>query len=120
MERPRTILVSPVTALTELNAGGNIRPCSETTAKTVPTRFQFGRASTLEQLCKAAPPQDTKLGCRSSLKKLTNLTQLFCVPSNHGSNREAESTDAPERGGLPRSILKRGNARGAKGVGHRL
>jgi|SRR5580700_3302918 hypothetical protein len=77
MERPRTILVSPVTALTELNAGGNIRPCSETTAKTVPTRFQFGRASTLEQLCKAAPPQDTKLGCRSSLKKLTNLTQLF-------------------------------------------
>src|SRR5947208_13154719 len=46
-----------------------------------------------------------------------------------GSNREAESTDAPERGGLPRSssppalpthLLKRGNARGAKGVGHRL
>src|SRR6202022_560546 len=70
-----------------------------------------------------------------------------------GSNREAESTDAPERGGLPRSsshrlcrptanetllshcrvvgielrrrvcffvVLKRGNARGAKGVGHRL
>src|ERR1700730_9804477 len=69
-----------------------------------------------------------------------------------GSDREAESTDAPERGGLPRSsshrlcrptanetllshcrvvgielrrrvcffvVLKRGNARGAKGVGHR-
>ena len=32
-----------------------------------------------------------------------------------GDNREAESTDAPERGGLPR----RGNARGAKGAGHR-
>ena len=32
-----------------------------------------------------------------------------------GSNREAESTDAPERGGLPRVVLKRGNARGAKG-----
>ena len=26
MERQSTILVSPVTALTELNAGGNIRP----------------------------------------------------------------------------------------------
>jgi hypothetical protein len=37
-----------------------------------------------------------------------------------GSNREAESTDAPERGGLPVVVLKRGNARGAKGVGHRL
>src|SRR6202171_2304528 len=69
-----------------------------------------------------------------------------------GSNREAESTDAPERGGLPRSsshrlcrptanetllshcrvvgielrrrvcffvVLKRGNARGANGAGHR-
>ena len=36
-----------------------------------------------------------------------------------GSNREAESNDAPERGGLPVVVLKRGNARGAKGVGHR-
>src|SRR6202022_1357941 len=48
-----------------------------------------------------------------------------------GSNREAESTDAPARGGLPRSssppalpthsecVMKRGNARGAKGAGHR-
>jgi hypothetical protein len=72
--------------------------------------------------------------------------------SASGSNREAESTDAPERGGLPCSssppacrptanetlvsncrvvgielrrrvcffvAMKRGNARGAKGVGHR-
>ena len=36
-----------------------------------------------------------------------------------GYNREAESTDAPARGGLPRSSVKRGNARGAKGAGHR-
>src|SRR6516165_12764814 len=47
-----------------------------------------------------------------------------------GSNREAESTDAPERGcrvvgiELRRRVcffvvMKRGNARGAKGVGHR-
>ena len=36
-----------------------------------------------------------------------------------GSNREAESTDAPERGGRPVVVMKRGNARGAKGAGHR-
>src|ERR1700732_4054998 len=36
-----------------------------------------------------------------------------------GSNREAESTDAPERGGLPVVATKQGNARGAKGAGHR-
>src|SRR5713226_5000162 len=36
-----------------------------------------------------------------------------------GSNREAESTDAPERGGLLRSSNEAGNARGAKGAGHR-
>src|ERR1700688_4712140 len=36
-----------------------------------------------------------------------------------GSNREAESTDAPERGGLPRSSDEAGNARGAKGAGAR-
>ena len=37
-----------------------------------------------------------------------------------GSNREAESTDAPERGGLPCSSDEAGNARGVKGAGHRL
>ncbi len=36
-----------------------------------------------------------------------------------GSNREAESTDAPERGGLPRSSDETGKCRGAKGAGHR-
>jgi len=36
-----------------------------------------------------------------------------------GSNREAESTDAPARDGLLRVVMKRGNARGAKGAGHR-
>ena len=36
-----------------------------------------------------------------------------------GSNREAESTDAPERADCPVVALKRGNARGAKGAGHR-
>src|SRR5439155_17714060 len=37
-----------------------------------------------------------------------------------GSNCEAESTDAPERGGLPRSSDEAEcNARGAKGAGHR-
>ena len=34
--------------------------------------------------------------------------------STSGSNREAESTDAPERGGLSVVVTKRGNARGAK------
>ena len=36
-----------------------------------------------------------------------------------GSNREIESTDAPARGGLLRSSDEAGNARGAKGAGHR-
>ena len=36
-----------------------------------------------------------------------------------GSNHEAESTDALERGGLPCSSDEAGYARGAKGVGHR-
>jgi hypothetical protein len=36
-----------------------------------------------------------------------------------GSNREAESTDAPERADCPVVVSKRGNARGAKGAGHR-
>src|SRR3974377_1276553 len=35
-----------------------------------------------------------------------------------GSNREAESTDAPSRG-CSVVVMKRGNARGAKGAGHR-
>ena len=34
-----------------------------------------------------------------------------------GTNREAENTDAPVRGGLLRLVRKRGNARGAKGAG---
>ena len=120
MERPRTILVSPVTALTELNAGGNIRPCSETTAKTVPTRFQLGHASTLEQLCKAAPPQDTKLGCRSSLKKLTNLTQLFAFRAITAPTARPKVLMRRRGADCLVVVLKRGNARGAKGVGHRL
>src|SRR3974377_922026 len=33
--------------------------------------------------------------------------------STSGSNREAESTDAPERGGLPRSSDEVGNAHGS-------
>src|SRR5580692_1723916 len=37
-----------------------------------------------------------------------------------GSNREAESTDAPGRGDCPVVVMKRGNARGAKGAGHRV
>ena len=37
-----------------------------------------------------------------------------------GSNREAESTDAPERGGLPRSSDEGSvMGAGAKGAGHR-
>src|SRR5580704_1778730 len=35
-----------------------------------------------------------------------------------GSNREAESTDAPARAHCLVVVMKRGNARGAKGVGH--
>jgi len=34
------------------------------------------------------------------------------------SNREAESTDAPARAHCLVVVMKRGNARGAKGVGH--
>src|SRR6266487_4508669 len=36
-----------------------------------------------------------------------------------GVNRKAKSTDAPVRGGLLLVVRKRGNARGAKGAGHR-
>ena len=36
-----------------------------------------------------------------------------------GSNHEAESTDAPDRGGLLRSSDEAVYARGAKGAGHR-
>jgi len=52
----------------------------------------------------------------AALKPLDNKDP---IQGTSGSNREAESTDAPERGGLPRSSKKRGNARGAKGAGHR-
>jgi hypothetical protein len=38
--------------------------------------------------------------------------------SASGSNREAESTDAPGAD-CPVVVMKRGNARGAKGAGHR-
>jgi hypothetical protein len=65
-------------------------------------------------------PTRHQIGLQIVAKEADEPHAIVCVPSNHGSNREAESTDAPERGGLPRSILKRGNARGAKGVGHRL
>ena len=92
--------------------------------------------------------------CRwSTCTERENLAGDAKGKGTSGSNREAESTDAPERGGLPRSsshrlcrptanetllshcrvvgielrrrvcffvVLKRGNARGAKGVGHRL
>ena len=34
------------------------------------------------------------------------------------TNHEAESTDAPPRGGLLRISVETGNARGAKGAGH--
>jgi len=36
-----------------------------------------------------------------------------------GSNREAESTDAPERGGLPRSSDEAGVMLVERGAGHR-
>ena len=36
-----------------------------------------------------------------------------------GSNCEAESTDAPDGGGRSVVVVKRGNARGVKGAGHR-
>src|SRR5712691_11542031 len=36
-----------------------------------------------------------------------------------GANREAESTDAPARADCFVVVMKRGNARGAKGAGHR-
>jgi hypothetical protein len=39
--------------------------------------------------------------------------------STSGSNREAESTDAPERADCLVVATKWGNAHGAKGVGHR-
>src|SRR5205809_5993364 len=39
--------------------------------------------------------------------------------STSGYNREAESTDAPARADRFVVVMKRGNARGAKGAGHR-
>src|SRR5262249_51613102 len=49
-----------------------------------------------------------------------NLTGDAKGKGASGSNREAESTDAPERGGLPRSSVEAGvMPGGAKGAGHR-
>ena len=60
--------------------------------------------------------RETQLGFRMERE---NLAGDGKGKGTSGDNREAESTDAPERGALPCVVMKRGNARGAKGAGHR-
>ena len=60
--------------------------------------------------------RETQLGFRMERE---NLAGDGKGKGTSGDNREAESTDAPERGALPVVVMKRGNARGAKGAGHR-
>jgi hypothetical protein len=49
--------------------------------------------------------REPQSGSRTERENLTGDTK---GKSTSGSNREAESTDAPERGGLPRSSVEAG------------
>ena len=57
---------------------------------------------------------------KKARKRNRSETRLTEAHTRHKRrNREAESTDAPERGGLLRSSDEAGYGRGAKGAGHR-
>src|SRR5215471_15985522 len=61
----------------------------------------------------ACRQREARSGCRTERENLAGDAK---GKSTSGSNREAESTDAPERGADCLVVaLKRGNARGAKG-----
>ena len=60
--------------------------------------------------------RDSHAGFRTELENLIGDGKR---KGTSGSNREAESIDAPIRVGLLHSSDEAGNARGAKGAGHR-
>ena len=60
--------------------------------------------------------RDSHSGFRTELENLIGDVKR---KGASGSNREAESTDARRGADCPGVVLKRGNARGAKGAGHR-
>jgi len=60
--------------------------------------------------------RETQLGFRMERE---NLAGDGKGKGTSGDNREAESTDASEGAHCPVVVMKRGNARGAKGAGHR-
>src|ERR1700722_12722743 len=60
----------------------------------------------------ACRQREARSGCRMERENLAGDAK---GKGTSGSNREAESTDAPERADCPVVALKRGNARGAEG-----
>jgi hypothetical protein len=64
----------------------------------------------------ACRQREARPGCRTERENLAGDAK---GKGTSGVNREAEIADASGRGGLPVVALKRGNARGAKGAGHR-
>ena len=60
--------------------------------------------------------RDSHSGFRTELENLIGDVKR---KGTSGSNREAENTDARRGADCPVVVLKRGNARGAKGAGHR-
>jgi hypothetical protein len=55
----------------------------------------------LAMWCPVCRRRDSHLGFRTELENLAGDAK---GKGTSGTNREAESTDAPERGGLPRSV----------------
>ena len=70
----------------------------------------------LSMWCPVCRRRDSDSGSRAELENLIGDVKR---KGTSGSNREAESIDAPVRVGLLQVVMKRGNARGAKGAGHR-
>src|SRR5215468_4714449 len=60
----------------------------------------------------ACRQREARSGCRTERENLAGDAK---GKSTSGSNGEAESTDAPERGGLPRSSVEAGECPWSKG-----
>ena len=75
------------------------------------------RVGTKKRASRSNKETDERSRCAGVPKLLDKQSP---IQGTSGSNREAESTDAPGGADCLVVVLKRGNARGAKGVGHRL
>ena len=64
----------------------------------------------------ACRQREARSGCRTERENLAGDAK---GKGTSGANREAESTDAPGRGGLPRSSVEAGQCPRSKGAGHR-